>query len=192
MTPWSLSHLTTAILAFIASHLARDYIPSTIPTFDSPVTTTSTLLSSPLSRSQLQDQLGEHVLLEITSSPFHLLNELESLKKATRTVLQQANLTIVALTGHSFTPQGISVVAVLAESHLSIHTWPELGYASIDVYTCGLEIAGRAARAARGLVKYLEAEHHHMSVVPRGIPLVDQLIPSTPPVSSSSSSSRDL
>ena len=77
----------------------------------------------------------------------------------------------MAIQGHQFTPQGISVVAVLAESHLSIHTWPELGYAALDVYTCGLVYRGRAEKAAKGIVKYLEAKEHHMSIVNRGIPL---------------------
>ncbi len=45
--------------------------------------------------------------------------------------------TIVAETFHQFTPQGVSGVVVLAESHLSLHTWPERGYAAVDLYTCG-------------------------------------------------------
>ena len=83
----------------------------------------------------------------------------------------QANLTVVAIQGHQFAPQGVSVVAVLSESHLSIHTWPELGYAALDVYTCGLDVVGRAEAAATGIVAHLQAKEYHMSIVRRGIPL---------------------
>lgn len=50
---------------------------------------------------------------------------------------KNAAATIVQTVSHRFTPQGVSVVVVVEESHLSIHTWPETGYAAVDFYTCG-------------------------------------------------------
>ncbi len=49
----------------------------------------------------------------------------------------QANATVLDTVSHQFQPQGITAIALLAESHLSIHTWPELGYVAVDVFTCG-------------------------------------------------------
>ena len=174
-------HLITILCTIILSHLYQQQITNIVNSFSS----TTSLLPRPLHQHQLQEQLGEHILVEIKSAPFNqlsnkgdldLLNNLVDLKKATLEILTAANLTVVEIVGHQFAPQGISVVAVLAESHLSIHTWPELGYAALDVYTCGLEIKGRAKLAAQGIVKYLKAEEHHMSIVSRGIPLPDYLI----------------
>ena len=50
---------------------------------------------------------------------------------------QQSLSTLLDVTSHKFDPQGVSAVALLAESHISIHTWPENGYAAVDVFTCG-------------------------------------------------------
>lgn len=53
------------------------------------------------------------------------------------TALQMSNATIVRIIGEKFQPQGVTLLALLAESHCSIHTWPEIGYAAVDLYTCG-------------------------------------------------------
>ena len=66
-----------------------------------------------------------------------------------------ARATIMESAFHRFEPQGVSGTVILAESHLSIHTWPEKGYAAMDFYTCGdhtdpwlaCEYAARALRA---------------------------------------------
>lgn len=50
---------------------------------------------------------------------------------------KRANAEVMELAFHRFSPQGVSGVVVIAESHLSIHTWPETGYAAMDFYTCG-------------------------------------------------------
>ena len=158
-------------LIFLLSHVYRDQLSHTVhKVFLTPLSSSPTL-SPPLQTHQLQQQLGEHILVEIKSAPAEGLNHLESLKQAIIGVLKQANLTVVAIQGHQFAPQGVSVVAVLSESHLSIHTWPELGYAALDVYTCGLDVVGRAEAAATGIVAHLQAKEYHMSIVRRGIPL---------------------
>jgi len=51
--------------------------------------------------------------------------------------LQMSNATILRIIGEKFQPQGVTLLALLAESHCSLHSWPELGYAAIDLYTCG-------------------------------------------------------
>lgn len=51
--------------------------------------------------------------------------------------LQMSNARILRIIGEKFKPQGVTLLALLAESHCSIHTWPEIGYAAVDLYTCG-------------------------------------------------------
>jgi len=51
--------------------------------------------------------------------------------------LRLSNSTILRIIGEKFEPQGVTLLALLAESHCSLHSWPELGYAAIDLYTCG-------------------------------------------------------
>ena len=168
-----LSHLLVFILAFILFHLTTLWTNRASPSsslFSPSATFSAVKFSQPLASDQLINTLGEHIIVEITSAPSHLLNDLTGLLQATRGILLDANLTAVDIKGHQFAPQGISAVAILSESHLSVHTWPELGYAAVDVYTCGLEVAGRAAKAATGIVQYLQAEEYHMSIVKRGIP----------------------
>lgn len=77
-----------------------------------------------------------------------------------------ANVTIVASTLRRFVPQGVSGVLVIEESHLSIHTWPEHGYASVDFYTCG---EGEPERAHEALYAGLEATHAEVLLIERGL-----------------------
>jgi S-adenosylmethionine decarboxylase proenzyme len=66
-----------------------------------------------------------------------VLNDLTGVEELMKRAARYAGATIVASVFHPFSPQGVSGVVVVEESHLSIHTWPELGYAAVDFYTCG-------------------------------------------------------
>lgn len=68
---------------------------------------------------------------------------------------------------HKFSPQGVSGVVVISESHLAIHTWPELGYAAVDVFTCGDKV--NPWDAANYLKEMFCAEHVDAKEVTRGI-----------------------
>jgi S-adenosylmethionine decarboxylase proenzyme len=81
--------------------------------------------------------MGKHLLLEIYSVDYNLLNELEPLLKTTLDAIKRANMTILNTYSHQFTPQGLTIVVCLAESHVSLHTFPENNCISIDCYTCG-------------------------------------------------------
>ncbi len=83
------------------------------------------------------DTLGTHLLVEYHGCDNALLNNLDALKNALTEAAQAAGATVVDTLFHRFCPQGSSGVVVIEESHLSIHTWPERGYAAIDFYTCG-------------------------------------------------------
>lgn len=81
--------------------------------------------------------LGKHVILDLYDCPTDLLKnpqEIEQIMEAAATAMQA---TIVQQTFHEFSPHGVSGVIVIKESHLTIHTWPEHGYAAIDIFTCG-------------------------------------------------------
>jgi|SRR5690554_1880323 len=81
--------------------------------------------------------LGRHVLAEIFGCSANILNDLERVEKIMVMAALEAGAEIREVVFHKFSPQGVSGVIVISESHLAIHTWPELGYAAVDVFTCG-------------------------------------------------------
>jgi S-adenosylmethionine decarboxylase len=68
---------------------------------------------------------------------------------------------------HRFSPQGVSGVVIIAESHLSIHTWPEYGYAAVDIFTCGTFV--NPEKAAEVLIEKLGSKNHSVMEIPRGV-----------------------
>lgn len=80
---------------------------------------------------------GRHLILDLYDCDKQLLDDYEELQRLMETALQMSNATIVRIIGEKFQPQGVTLLALLAESHCSIHTWPEIGYAAVDLYTCG-------------------------------------------------------
>lgn len=80
---------------------------------------------------------GRHVLAELTGVDPALLDDEPALRAATAAALAEAGATVVQVVAHRFAPHGVTVLALLAESHASLHTWPERGAAFVDVFTCG-------------------------------------------------------
>lgn len=79
---------------------------------------------------------GSHLILDVWGG--HHLDNLKVVEEAMRKAVEVAGATLLHIHLHHFTPNGgISGVAVLAESHISIHSWPERGYAALDVFMCG-------------------------------------------------------
>ena len=81
--------------------------------------------------------LGRHLLLELKNCNREVLNDLEFLRECLSEAAVQCGATILGESFHHFSPQGVSGIISIAESHISIHTWPEHGYAAVDVFTCG-------------------------------------------------------
>ncbi|WP_338769136.1 adenosylmethionine decarboxylase [Bernardetia sp. ABR2-2B] len=81
--------------------------------------------------------LGRHVIVELYDCKPALLDDVTHVQNAMQNAAQEAGATIINLTFHHFSPYGVSGVVVIEESHLAIHTWPEWGFASIDLFTCG-------------------------------------------------------
>jgi S-adenosylmethionine decarboxylase len=84
--------------------------------------------------------LGRHVLAEIWGCEFDILNDMEKVEEIMVKAALEAGAEVREYVFHKFSPQGISGVVVISESHLAIHTWPELGYAAVDVFTCGEQV----------------------------------------------------
>jgi S-adenosylmethionine decarboxylase proenzyme len=85
--------------------------------------------------------LGHHLLVELYGCSPEALDQVEVARDAMIAVAGLVNATVLGVSEHRFQPQGVSVVVVIAESHVSIHTWPEHGYAAADVFTCSGSIA---------------------------------------------------
>lgn len=80
---------------------------------------------------------GRHLILDLYECNKETLDDYDLLSELLETALQMSNATILRIIGEKFKPQGVTLLALLAESHASIHTWPEIGYCAIDLYTCG-------------------------------------------------------
>ena len=96
------------------------------------VASPSTSPSSPVS-----DTVGKHCILELYHCDAAKLDDEAFLRTAITAAAKRAGATLLNLITHRFEPQGVTGLALLAESHISIHTWPESGYAAVDVFTCG-------------------------------------------------------
>jgi S-adenosylmethionine decarboxylase len=102
-----------------------------------------------------------------------LLNNAEFVREAVLSAAERANSTLLKLQVHAFEPQGVTAIALLAESHLSIHTWPERGYAAVDIFTCGAHTDPQGA--CQYMVEAFEAGDHRLSVLPRGGRVVSRM-----------------
>jgi len=78
---------------------------------------------------------GSHLIVDMWDASN--LDDVEAIERALKAAVEAAGATLLHLHLHRFTPNGVSGVAVLAESHISIHTWPERGYAALDIFMCG-------------------------------------------------------
>jgi len=81
--------------------------------------------------------LGRHLLVELHGCHPDLLKKVDAVKDILVGAARACGATIVDVAFHEFNPFGVSGVVVIAESHLSIHTWPEYRYAAVDIFTCG-------------------------------------------------------
>lgn len=81
--------------------------------------------------------LGRHIIVEYYNCSPELLNDVVHIEESMENAAEEAGATIINSTFHHFSPYGVSGVVVIQESHLAIHTWPEYGYASVDLFTCG-------------------------------------------------------
>lgn len=106
---------------------------------------------------------GIHVLLDLYELPGD--TDCKALAVLTRAA-SIAQLTILGTLQHKFKPQGISILLLLAESHLSIHTWPEKRYASVDIYSCDGDHP--VEDAVEYILRELKPGRYSINISPRG------------------------
>lgn len=110
---------------------------------------------------------GRHLILDLYECDPGILDDYEELQRLLEASLVMAGAKILRVFGEKFKPQGVTLLALLAESHASIHTWPEIGYAAIDLYTCG--DTTNTHRAAEFLKKKLRAKEISEMEVTRSV-----------------------
>jgi S-adenosylmethionine decarboxylase len=110
---------------------------------------------------------ARHLLVEYWGCDASILDDAARLERVMRDAAVEAGARIVGSLFRPFDPQGVTGVVVLEESHLSIHTWPEQGYAAVDIYTCA---TCRPERAHALLMEALGAERGETLRVKRGLP----------------------
>jgi S-adenosylmethionine decarboxylase len=96
-----------------------------------------------------------------------VLDDLNFLKDCLNEAAIQCGATVVGETFHHFSPCGISGIVNIAESHISIHTWPEYRYAAADVFTCGDSVYPE--KAAKLIIEKLESKNHSLIELKRGV-----------------------
>lgn len=106
--------------------------------------------------------LARHLLVEMYFCDVSRLDDVEYLERELVAVARECGATVIDSRFHKFSPQGVSGVVIIAESHFSIHSWPEYGYAALDFFTCGDRVEPRhavqrvAQRLGAGQVMVLE------------------------------------
>ncbi|MDG5471033.1 adenosylmethionine decarboxylase [Jeotgalibacillus sp. ET6] len=112
------------------------------------------------------ETMGRHVISELWGCDFEKLNSMELIEQVFVDAALKTGAEVREVAFHKFAPQGVSGVVIISESHLTIHSFPEHGYASIDVYTCGdLD----PTIAADHIAKSLNAKTSETIEVPRGM-----------------------
>lgn len=110
---------------------------------------------------------GRHIISELWDCDQKKLNDLVFVKETMVNAAIEAGAEVREVAFHQFAPQGVSGVVIISESHLTIHSFPEHGYASIDVYTCGEHV--RPHNAVKYIVEKLEAKNINNKELMRGV-----------------------
>ena len=111
---------------------------------------------------------SKHLLLELYKCDSEKLNDESFLRCSLNRAAKLAKATVLNLISNRFEPQGITAIALLAESHISIHTWPESNYSAVDIFTCGQNMLPELA--SKYLIEALKAEEHLLRIIERNPP----------------------
>jgi len=111
--------------------------------------------------------LGRHVLLELRQCDREVLEDIGEIRGILLSAAERAKAKVVGESFHQFSPQGVSGVVIIAESHLSIHTWPEWSYAAVDIFTCGDSV--NVEEAVEFVTRNLSCQNLSILEISRGI-----------------------
>ena len=127
----------------------------------------SQILNSFIDEKKLSHQ-SKHLLLELYRCDCEKLNDESFLRCILNRSSKLANATVLNLISNKFEPQGVTAIALLAESHISIHTWPESNYSAVDIFTCGQNMLPELA--SKYLIEGLNAAQHKLRIINRNPP----------------------
>jgi len=125
-------------------------------------------ISHSFSNDQRLSHQSKHLLLELYRCDYEKLNDESFLRCTLNRAAKLAKATVLNLISNKFEPQGVTAIALLAESHISIHTWPESNYSAVDIFTCGQNMLPELA--SQYLLEALKAEEHSLRVIERDPP----------------------
>ena len=111
---------------------------------------------------------SKHILLELYKCDFDKLNDESFLRCSLNKAAKLANAKVLNIVSNKFEPNGVTAIALLAESHISIHTWPESNYSAVDIFTCGQNMMPELA--SQYLIESLMAQEHSLRVIERNPP----------------------
>jgi len=117
------------------------------------------------------ESVGIHCIAELYDCPRHLLNDEAFVCGALREAASFGMATLLKNVSYQFQPHGVTALGLLAESHISIHTWPEYGYVGADVFTCGDRAS--AVKACEYLVTAFQPGRHSLKRIDRGPEVLD-------------------
>lgn len=117
-------------------------------------------------------KLGTHLIIDAWQVPSDLLNDPERIRHALLEGIAAGEATLIDLCVHQFSPHGVTATATLAESHIAIHTWPELGYFAADLFFCG---SGKPEEALKILQTALKAKQIRVQEITRGFPATSEI-----------------
>ena len=120
-------------------------------------------------RDDLYDFQGNHLLLELYGCNRDKLNDELYLRCQLNSAAKLARALVLDIVSNKFEPFGVTAIALLAESHLSIHTWPESQYSAIDIFTCGRNMKPKLA--SQFLIESLEASNYLLKTIARDYPM---------------------
>ncbi len=121
-----------------------------------------------LSNDQKLSHQSKHLLLELYRCDYEKLNDESFLRCTLNKAAKLARAKVLNLISNKFEPQGVTAIALLAESHISIHTWPESNYSAVDIFTCGRSMLPELA--SQYLIESLKAKEHSLRVIKRNPP----------------------
>ena len=112
--------------------------------------------------------VGKHCILELYECNPKKLNDEAFVRTTLTSSAKLAGAQLINMITHRFVPQGITALALLAESHVSLHSWPELGYAAVDIFTCGEHTDPQ--RASENFIQEFESKRFSVKHLQRQTP----------------------
>ncbi len=113
------------------------------------------------------NSIGHHYIVEASGCTPDVIGKVESVEQILVRAAEVAGVQVWSISFHRFSPNGVSGVVVISESHLALHTWPEYGYVALDIFTCGDDAKPETAVAYA--LKEFGASTAHITEVTRGL-----------------------